>query len=112
MVSQKRNPLTGKINTTKRVIREKSVVKYINDVYYLVRQQKIKAIYADRLHITIRIYPPDEKKRDIDNVCKAILDSLQYAGVYTDDFNIWILHVERMEVRKHGEVEFTIRGLI
>lgn len=73
--------------------------------------QKIKPIIADKLQIELLIYPPDNKKRDIDNVCKALLDALQHAGIYDDDFKIWVLHVERREVRKHGEVEFILKAL-
>src|SRR3990167_10288033 len=98
------NPLTGKLNRTgkmiKTVTREPAVIQYVNDVYYLVRQQRINPTFADKLKLTLLIYPPDEKKRDIDNVVKCVMDSLQHAGIYTDDFKIWILHVERREVRK------------
>jgi Holliday junction resolvase len=77
-------------------------------VFFLIAQQKIKALTGSKLRLQLLIYPPDKKRRDIDNVCKAILDALQYAGVYDDDFKIWQLFVERREVRKFGEVEFTI----
>lgn len=96
---------------TKSVVRCPHVVKYANDVFYLLKSQKIKPTFAEKLQLTLLIYPPDEKKRDIDNVCKAICDALQFAGIYTDDFKIWVLHVERREVRKGGEVEFTIKGI-
>jgi len=88
------------------------VIKYVNDVIYLLKMQKIKPTSADKLQIELLIFPPDQKKRDIDNVCKAILDALQHAGIYTDDLKIWKLSVERREVRKHGEVEFTITEII
>ncbi len=100
---------TGKI--IKCVYRLPAVVKYVNDVIYFLKMQKIKPFFAEKLRIELLIYPPDRKKRDIDNVCKGILDALQYAGIYDDDFKIWQLSVERREVRKHGEVEFTIMSI-
>lgn len=94
--------------TIKVVVREANVVQYANDCFYLIKQQRIKPIDADKLRVELYIYPPDEKRRDVDNVCKAVLDALQHAGVYTDDFKLWQLYVERRGVRLHGEVEFVI----
>lgn len=39
--------------------------------------------------------PPDKRKRDLDNVCKATLDALQHARLFDDDAQIDELHVER-----------------
>jgi crossover junction endodeoxyribonuclease RusA len=80
-------------------------------VGYLLLHQNIKAVGGERLRLEIFIYPPDLKKRDIDNVCKAILDALQHGGLYADDFYIQQLYVERREVRKHGEIEFILRSI-
>lgn len=41
-----------------------------------------------RLRMVIELYPPDRRRRDVDNSLKAILDSLQHAGVYRDDEQI------------------------
>ena len=84
------------------------VQKYVTDCLYLLKMQKITATSAEKLQIDLLIYPPDKKRRDIDNVCKVVLDTLQRAGIYDDDFKVWMLTVERKEVRQYGEVEFTI----
>ncbi len=42
----------------------------------------------DRLSVHIDAYPPDKRKRDLDNVLKALLDALQHAGIYVDDSQI------------------------
>ena len=54
------------------------------------------------LKVEIDLYPPDRRKRDIDNTQKAILDSLGHAGVYEDDSQIVELNVCKREVVKHG----------
>jgi crossover junction endodeoxyribonuclease RusA len=87
------------------------VVKYVNDVYYLLKQQKINPILAERLRLELYVYPPDLKRRDLDNLCKAVLDALQHAGVYPDDFRICQLYVERCSVRSFGEIEFILKGI-
>ena len=55
-----------------------------------------------RLKVEITVYPPDRRRRDLDNVCKAVLDSLAHAGVYGDDSQIDDLRVLRGDVRKPG----------
>lgn len=44
--------------------------------------------FLSRLRMVIELYPPDKRRRDVDNSLKAILDSLQHAGVYRDDEQI------------------------
>lgn len=74
----------------------------------MIKHHKIKVFTHTKLRLELYLYPPDAKKRDIDNVCKAILDALQYAEVYDDDYKVWQLYVERKEVRKYGEVEIRL----
>lgn len=50
------------------------------------------------------IAPPDKRKRDADNLLKAIQDALQHAGCYDNDCQIKGLHVEMGEVQKGGKV--------
>lgn len=37
------------------------------------------------LAVGLDVYPPDARRRDVDNVQKALLDALQHGGVYRDD---------------------------
>ena len=39
----------------------------------------------ERLHLEIRAFPPDRRKRDLDNITKPIQDLLETAGVFPDD---------------------------
>ncbi len=55
-----------------------------------------------RLAIHVALFPPDKRKRDIDNVLKALLDALEHAGCYENDSQIDELHVIRQEVKKGG----------
>lgn len=41
-----------------------------------------------RLFLSVAVFPPDRRKRDIDNIFKCLLDSLTHAGVYVDDSQI------------------------
>lgn len=50
----------------------------------------------DRLRVRIKAYPPDKRKRDLDNLFKSVLDSIQHSGIYADDSQIDKLSIERM----------------
>jgi crossover junction endodeoxyribonuclease RusA len=64
-----------------------------------------------RLAVTIKLYPPDRRVRDIDNVVKSTLDALCQAGVFTDDGQIDALFVTREELIKWGAAEIFIQSL-
>ena len=65
-----------------------------------------------RLSMTIRAYPPDRRRRDVDNMAKAILDAIEHAGsVYVNDSQIDHLSIRRMSVEKPGRVEVSIRQI-
>jgi crossover junction endodeoxyribonuclease RusA len=64
---------------------------------------------AGRLSMTIEAYPPDRRRRDLDNLLKAILDSLEHAGiVYCNDAQIDHLSIHRCAVEKPGRLEIQI----
>jgi len=52
------------------------------------------------LSVQIEVDPPDNRWRDIDNVQKALLLSLQHGGAYRDDSQI-----VRLAIEKRGAVE-------
>lgn len=49
-----------------------------------------------RIRMEVVAYPPDKRRRDLDNLGKSLLDSLQHAGLYQDDSQIDYLSFERM----------------
>jgi crossover junction endodeoxyribonuclease RusA len=67
---------------------------YRKRVYEECLIQRIKKVNGD-LKLEIDIYPPDRRKRDIDNICKAVLDSLEHANVYDNDYQIAELILRR-----------------
>lgn len=61
-----------------------------------------------RLAMFVRLYPPDRRRRDIDNPNKALLDALMHAGVIEDDSLIDLLTIERQDIIKGGMVRVCI----
>jgi crossover junction endodeoxyribonuclease RusA len=63
---------------------------------------------AQRLKAIINLYPPDKRKRDIDNVIKSLLDALCQAGVFKDDSQFDRIEIERKSLIKNGKTEIII----
>ena len=63
---------------------------------------------TDRLAVTIRVYPPDRRRRDLDNLTKSILDLLTKAKVWIDDSQIDDLRIIRQNIVPNGRIEIEI----
>ncbi|ULR41384.1 RusA family crossover junction endodeoxyribonuclease [Thermus sp. NEB1569] len=50
-------------------------------------------------------YPPDRRKRDLDNILKAVLDALVHGGVLKDDHQVAEIHLIRRRPEPGGRVE-------
>lgn len=57
-----------------------------------------------RLRVDVLVYPPDRRKRDLDNLGKALLDALTKARVWADDSQIDVLTFSRKTIHRGGVV--------
>jgi len=76
--------------------------KFKEDVAKYVIDEKVPKLGDAPLKVVIILQPRDRRKTDIDNRIKAVLDSLQDAGVYDDDSQVFYLQVHRGEAVKGG----------
>lgn len=81
---------------------------YRRDVSLLLTPYKHKFKAEDRLSVTINVFPPDKRKRDLDNLFKVVLDSLQESNIIHDDNQIDILTIIRRDVSKGGHLSLWI----
>lgn len=70
-----------------------------------------KATLAGDIAMTMELYPPDRRRRDVDNYSKTVLDALTHARLWRDDSQIKRQTVEVCEPRAGGQVVLTISGL-
>jgi crossover junction endodeoxyribonuclease RusA len=68
---------------------------YRDTVIGRCRENKVRYPKENKLKLSIDAFPPDRRRRDLDNVLKSLLDSLQHAKVYEDDYQIDQLSVIR-----------------
>ena len=61
-----------------------------------------------RVAVTLALYPPDKRRRDVDNYSKAVLDLLTKASVWDDDSQIDRLTIERGPVVRGGRVDVEV----
>lgn len=66
---------------------------------------------SGRLAVEVLLYPPDKRRRDIDNALKSLLDALGHGGAYDDDSQIDRLSVARQERVEGGMTLVTITEL-
>ena len=63
-------------------------------VCLLLKAQGVRPL-TGQLRVSVDLYPPDRLRRDVDNVHKALLDSLKLGGAVFDDSQIvWLLTVK------------------
>lgn len=58
-------------------------------------QQKAPKQLAGDLIVDIEAFMPDKRRRDLDNILKALLDALTHAGVWMDDSQIVDLRIRK-----------------
>lgn len=77
---------------------------YADSSAALMREQNAPLGIEDGVCLTVVMYPPDKRKRDLDNHMKALQDAITKHGVWKDDDQIHQLHVYRGEIVKKGKV--------
>ena len=107
-----RLPWPPTVNTYYAVYRGRKVLSvrgrhYKKNGAALLMQQGAPQMLESRLEVNIDATPPDRRKRDLDNIVKPLLDTLQDYGMF-DDEQIDILRIRRREIKKPGHVRVYI----
>jgi len=77
-----------------RVLISKDGRKYRETVGAIARRAG-NPMFSVPVEVDIDLYPPDNRRRDVDNSLKSCLDALTCAGVYEDDSLIQRLTVTK-----------------
>jgi len=71
-------------------------------------QRRVPKLGSQSLMVHIVLQPRNKKLMDIDNCAKAILDSLEHAGIFNSDVQVQKLLIERGEQVKGGGCQVMI----
>ena len=83
------------------------------EVAWIVKMRRVMAPPGVRLSVGVQYFPPDRKRRDLDNFCgKSLLDALVYAKVIEDDSLIDELVATRMPVFPGGKCKVFISQFV
>lgn len=92
-----------------RLVKTSRARDYCHQVHILARGREK---FGDkRLAVSILAFPPDRRKRDLDNLLKVTLDSMEKCGLYDDDNQIDRIVIERREVKKGGWLRVNIEEI-
>lgn len=68
----------------------------------------VDAPLTSRLVVSITAHMPDRRRRDLDNLPKAIFDALTHAGLWLDDEQVDVLTISRAAVVKGGQITLEV----
>jgi crossover junction endodeoxyribonuclease RusA len=101
-------PYPPTVNTYWRNLSDRTLISrkgrlYRKEVAAILMMHRARPMLG-ALVLWIKVYPPDRRKRDLDNILKALLDALQHGGAFENDNQIADLHVSRRSVQPGGAV--------
>ena len=85
--------------------------KYYWDVAHLLRAQNAVWRLEGSIEVEVLVYPPDARKRDLDNVWKVAADALTKGGLWVDDEIIHDLRLLKMKVDGTARIEVRIKSV-
>ncbi len=91
-----------------RIIISKKGREYRSAVALELLLQDLTIFGKARLNVIISAFMPDNRRRDLDNMLKCVLDALQKNGVYDDDSQIDHLAITRVHYTKEQEPRLVI----
>jgi crossover junction endodeoxyribonuclease RusA len=86
-----RHPTTGRL-AGRHLISEKGRA-YREVVSGMLQDQSLTAGIATAVKLEIEAFAPDKRRRDLDNILKAMLDGLVYGGLLSDDDQVHDLRI-------------------
>lgn len=109
-------PFPPSMNTYWRSFRGRTIIsksgrEFREAVIQYVIDHDVPKFGDKKLKLTMILRPRDKRKIDIDNRIKAVLDALEHAGVYDNDFQIDHLEIMRGALIKGGLLHIVIEEI-
>ncbi len=96
-----------KVTRQGRVYRTKQGDLYREAVALIAQPAEPSQCISKPVRLWAQVWMPDNRRRDIDNLSKSLLDSLTFAGVWVDDCLVHDFRITRMGLDRDsgGRVE-------
>ncbi len=82
--------------------------RFRQEVVATLAAMNVQPVRGD-VAVNIIIHPPDRRRRDVDNVIKALLDALEHGGAYGDDSQIVDLSIKKLHPIEGGKTIVRIK---
>ena len=96
------------LQSGKRRYISKRGVEFKRCVKEIWKASNHKGFGSSKVELNVLLFPRDNRLMDIDNMLKCLGDSLQDAGAFDDDQQVWKITIERGEKIKGGGCQVTI----
>src|SRR5690606_21171122 len=80
-----------------------------NEVCAILAARRVSPLDG-ALAVSIELFPPDRRRRDVDNAMKSLLDALAHGGAYHDDSQVARLTIQRRGVVPGGKVRVRLEA--
>ena len=92
MTNELELPWPPSVNHYYRHVGSKVLISKVGRRYRetIVSKLRLDAVekYSGPVELLIELYPPDNRRRDVDNSLKCLLDAFTHGGLYDDDSQI------------------------
>lgn len=84
----------------------------VKDLWYVQKWvYRRESLGSALVQVSLMIHPPDNRRRDLDNVLKAALDAIEAAGIIEDDSQVRRLELAFGDCVDGGSVTITVKAM-
>jgi crossover junction endodeoxyribonuclease RusA len=83
---------------------------YLAHVALLLKQARVKPMEGT-VSLKVRLHPPNNLRRDLDNSLKVLIDAIAKGGALGDDFQIKHIEATMLDVVQDGHATVEIEAL-
>jgi crossover junction endodeoxyribonuclease RusA len=94
-----------------RVVKSDEGRRYCTLAAWAARDARVGEPMEGEVRVLFSVFPPDRRKRDLDNLHKVLLDALEAGGVFRDDTQVAELETRRGASAKPGCVVVEVGAL-
>ena len=96
------------VNRYWRMVNGRMLISKDGRLYRSAAMGLTDEVFTGPVQVSLEFTYPDNRRRDLDNVLKAVLDAIGHAGIYADDSQVRRILAEQVDVQPPGCVDVII----